>query len=147
MNTTQPINPFATKDAGLIGAPSSNVAELESGRLFSADLEHALTPSAPSPGEQSSPTSPGGRGGKAYEAAQDLVSITFVLPMFAQAREEPFKSDLFHGGQGEKLFGARLDEIMADRVTRSMRLPMVDAVYRKIMRMPAASAQPVDTHG
>lgn len=68
---------------------------------------------------------------KTREAAQDLVSIAFLLPLLKQARQDPFRSDLFHGGQGEEIFGAQLDEKIAGRMAQSMKLPLADAVYRQ----------------
>lgn len=65
------------------------------------------------------------------EAAQELVSIALLLPLLKQARQDPFRSELFHGGQGEETFGAQLDEQLADRMSRSMSLPLTDAVYRQ----------------
>ena len=81
---------------------------------------------------------------KAREAAHDLVSTTFIMPMLAAMREDPFRSDLFHGGAAEDMFGARLDQIIADRVTRSARFPLVDAVYRQLSGAPHTE---LDTHG
>jgi hypothetical protein len=39
---------------------------------------------------------------------------------------------MFYGGSTEDLFGHRMDEQLADRIVRSSRFPMVDAVYRQI---------------
>lgn len=75
------------------------------------------------------------------EAAEGLVSVAFVLPMMKMMREEPFKTDLFHGGQGEEMFAARLDEQLADRMTRGMNLPVVEAVYERFAgRMDSQAA-------
>ena len=82
----------------------------------------------------------------ARKAAQDLVATTFLAPLLSMVREDPFKSDLFHGGAGEELFGARLDEVIGDRITRAANFPIVDAVYRQLTQH-RASAQAVDTHG
>jgi hypothetical protein len=68
------------------------------------------------------------------EAAAELVSVAMLLPMLKAARNDPFKSDLFHGGQGEEAFGAQLDQEMATRMGRSMKMPVIDAVYNRFAR-------------
>lgn len=80
---------------------------------------------------------------EAYEAAQSLVAITLIQPLLAQAREDPFKSDLFHGGFAEDTFGSQLDSIIAERITQSSRLPIVESIYNRITPNPSQ----VDTHG
>lgn len=85
---------------------------------------------------------------KAHEAAQQFVSTALVLPMLKQMRDTTFKSDLFHGGQGEDAFGPQLDQILSDRIVQRMSTPqkisasgsvtqgmgLVDAVYKQIIR-------------
>ena len=71
---------------------------------------------------------------QAMEAARSLVSIGLVQPMLALARRDPFRSELFHGGQGEEIFGAKLDAMIAERVTKQMGLSLVDSVYKKIVK-------------
>lgn len=85
---------------------------------------------------------------KAQEAAQQFISTALVLPMLKQMRSSAFKSDLFHGGQGEDAFGPQLDQILSDRIVQRMSTPqsisasgsatqgmgLVDAVYKQIMR-------------
>ncbi len=82
----------------------------------------------------------------ARKVAEDLVATTFLAPLLSMLREDPFKSDLFHGGQGEELFGARLDEVIGDRITRAANFPIVEAVYRQLTQ-PGMPANAVDTHG
>lgn len=83
---------------------------------------------------------------KARDAARELVALAFLHPMLAETREDPFQSEMFHGGQGEKLFRARLDELTADRMSKSMRMPLADAVYRRMMRLGPASPTPAAAH-
>lgn len=75
---------------------------------------------------------PGHRG--AREAAQQLVSIALVQPVLAQMRRDPFRTDMFHGGFAEDAFGARLDSILAERITQRSNLPLVDAIERTLGR-------------
>lgn len=75
------------------------------------------------------------------EAAEGLVGIAFVLPMLKMMRDQTFKTDLFHGGQGEKMFAARLDEKLADRMTRRMGMDLVDSVYDRFAGMAGGGKQ------
>ena len=82
--------------------------------------------------------------------AEQLVASTLVLPILSQARNDPFKSEMFHGGKGEDMFGSQLDTILAERITSSSRMPIVDAVYRSITRTSlssGAAGRGVDIHG
>ncbi len=84
------------------------------------------------------------------KSSEQLVATTFVMPMLAQMRNDPFKSDLFHGGQMEEVFGQRLDTLLAERIVAKSDFSIVDAVYRSVIqRSPAlsGSAKGVDTHG
>ncbi len=66
------------------------------------------------------------------KAAQQLVAITFVQPMLAKMRQDPFKTDLFHGGQAEEIFGQQLDTIYSERIVARANFSIVDAVYKAI---------------
>lgn len=79
----------------------------------------------------------------AREAARELVSIALIQPILTQARDDPFASDLFHGGRTEEAFGAQLDEIYSERITAAGGFPLIDAVYNRIA--PAHSR--LNTHG
>lgn len=69
-----------------------------------------------------------------HEAAQQLVSIALVQPVLTQMRRDPFRTELFHGGFAEDAFGARLDSILAERITQRSNLPLVDAIARTLGR-------------
>jgi len=82
-------------------------------------------------------------------AAEQLVATTFIQPMLAKMREDPFKSDLFHGGQAEEIFGQRLDTIFSERIVSRTDFAIVDAVYRSIADKAGVSAgvtPEVDAH-
>lgn len=68
------------------------------------------------------------------QASEQLVASTLLLPLLQQMREDPFKSDMFHGGSTEDIFAAQLDTELADRMAQGMNLPIVEAVYQRIMR-------------
>ena len=82
-------------------------------------------------------------------ASQQLVATTFIQPMLARMREDPFKSDLFHGGQAEEVFGQQLDTLLAERIVSRADFSIVDAVYRAIADRapnPQGMNTEVDTH-
>jgi hypothetical protein len=88
------------------------------------------------------------------EASQQLVASTLLLPLLKQMREDPLRVDLFHGGSTEDIFAAQLDTELADRMVQGMNLPIVDAVYERIMRQVEAraaarpsGAERIDRHG
>lgn len=87
---------------------------------------------------------------EARAAAEQLVASAFILPMLQQVRDDPFKVGLFDGGSGEDLFGQQLDTIMADRIVKGAKLPLVDSIYQSIINRgkPQSAHQPtVDIHG
>jgi Rod binding domain-containing protein len=102
--------------------------------------------------------------GDAMTAARQLVSTAFVQPMLAQMRDDPFRSDLFHGGFAEDAFAQQLETQLADRITQKLSsgqpidgslpqsgsgLSLVDSIYRRLMRQPqpVAGAGRFDTRG
>ena len=80
---------------------------------------------------------------QAREAAAALVAFTLIKPLLAQARQDPFRADLFHGGFAEDTFGDQLDSIVAQQITRATKLPIVEAVYDRVMN----PGRKVDPHG
>ena len=73
-------------------------------------------------------------GDEVRENLKQLVAETFIAPLMKMARNDPFKSDLFHGGAGEDVFGQQLDQEMTKRLGNSMRLPFVDKAYEQFTR-------------
>lgn len=64
------------------------------------------------------------------EAAEQLVSATFITPVLNQIRESNNAAPPFAPTQGEKQFGALLDQRIADEIVKSSRLPIVDRLTR-----------------
>ena len=83
------------------------------------------------------------------QAAEQLVSSAFVLPMLQQLRDSPFKSELLGNTTGEKVFGQRLDTELADRITASPSFPLVDTIVEHLNRKAGRTVGPggIDTHG
>ena len=79
------------------------------------------------------------------EAARDLVATAFITPLLKMIRSDPFKSDLFHGGQGEEAFGAMLDQSIAPGLADQVAPGLVDSIYAKLVgRMGSAGGEKTD---
>lgn len=65
------------------------------------------------------------------KAAEQLVSATFITPILSQVRESSQAAPPFAPTQGEKQFGAMLDQRIADEIVKSSRLPMVERLTRE----------------
>lgn len=83
------------------------------------------------------------------EAVEKLISAALIQPLFSRIQSSPFRTDLLHGGYGEKVFAARLHRTLADRISHRMGLSITDAI---VDRMTTAASHPtqgtkVDQHG
>lgn len=81
------------------------------------------------------------------DAADQLVATAFILPMLEQARNDPFKSDMFHGGKGEEVFGQQLDVIFADNITKSANFGISDALVQRFQKPTSTSEPQVNLRG
>ncbi|MEM1108312.1 MAG: hypothetical protein AAGH99_06445 [Planctomycetota bacterium] len=97
--------------------------------------------------ESTEPTDAKAHNRELREAAEQLVASAFILPLLQQARNDPFKSDLFHGGRGEEAFGQQLDVIYADNITRSANFGITDALVSRFERTEPANPTEVDLRG
>ena len=73
----------------------------------------------------------------AKQAAGDLVATSFIKPMLAQMRDDPLRSDLFHGGSAEDMFAEHLETELAQRISQRLSLSLTDAITRGITGQPA----------
>ena len=108
------------------------------GQANATPFEHLLAPKDAATDRAAPPDKD-----QAREAAQALVASSLIKPLLAQARQDPFRTELFHGGFAEDTFGAQLDSIIAERITRATKLPIVDAIYDRVLN----AGGKVDTHG
>ncbi len=67
------------------------------------------------------------------EQAELLLGHTLFLPLLKQMRNDPFKSELMHGGFGEDAFANQFDQLIAERMARRVDYPLTDAVERSIV--------------
>ena len=79
------------------------------------------------------------------EAAEKLVSTTFIMPMFEQLRSDPLAANLMHGGRAEKVFQQQLDQVLSDRISSATSFDLVDSVYKQLNADLTGKA--VATHG
>ena len=70
------------------------------------------------------------------EAATQLVSTTFLVPLLASLRESPFVEPPFAPGLAEKQFRPMLDQEIADRIAGAANFPLVDAIVNRLLGPP-----------
>jgi Rod binding domain-containing protein len=71
---------------------------------------------------------------RAREAAEQLVTQTFVAPMLKQLRETNQAAAPFAPTQAEKQFRALTDADLAQRIVRAARFPLVDRLAQDLLK-------------
>ncbi len=66
------------------------------------------------------------------QAAQEIVGVTFFAPMLKMARESVLKGRYGHGGRGEEMFRAQLDDELARRASLAMHNSLSDTICRRL---------------
>ena len=80
------------------------------------------------------------------ELSEMFVSSAMIMPMFEQLRSGPLtENNIFHGGQGEKIFQQQLDQVLADRMAGATHFDLVDTVYNHFSQQ--VNGKTVNTHG
>lgn len=78
----------------------------------------------------------------AREAAEQLVAITFVQPLFKQLRSTSWAAGPFKPGPAEQQFRALLDADLSQRMVKSSSWGLVDRLARDMLkRSEAADAE------
>jgi hypothetical protein len=67
-------------------------------------------------------------------AAGEVVATTFVGEMLKIARTSSIQGTLGHGGRGEKVFRAQLDQQFAELVGRRMKNDLTEAIYNSLAK-------------
>ncbi len=67
-------------------------------------------------------------------AAEDLVAISFIVPMLSQIRQQSQAAPPFAATSAEKQFGALLDQRTASNIVRSSNLSIVNQVEQQLRR-------------
>jgi Rod binding domain-containing protein len=71
------------------------------------------------------------RSGIAREAATQLVSSAFIVPVLKAMRESADLAGPFAPGEAERRFAPLLDEQIADRIASAANFPLVDAIVNR----------------
>ncbi|MEM1166948.1 MAG: rod-binding protein [Planctomycetota bacterium] len=100
--------------------PGGGGASGGTGAGFASALASAVGPAAASPDE-------------ARAAAEDLVAMTLIQPIFKQMRESPLMADgPFKPGAHEKTFQSMYDAELSQTIARASSLPITDAVFAQL---------------
>ena len=78
------------------------------------------------------------------EAAAQLVSSTFIMPVLKAMHDSPFLEPPFAPSYAEKRFQPLLDQQVADRLTNAARFPLIDVIVERLMG-PARPSETPDT--
>ncbi len=68
------------------------------------------------------------------QAAEEMVGVTFFGQMLKMARNSRLKGELGHGGRGEEIFGAQLDQELARRAGSGLRNSLSEAIYNRLVK-------------
>lgn len=68
------------------------------------------------------------------DAASKLMSELFFGPLLAEMRRSPLAGTIGHGGRGEEVFGARLDQELGDLVAAAERSGLRRAIEAELGR-------------
>ncbi len=73
-------------------------------------------------------------GSRLKHAADEIVGSIFYGTMLRQLRASEFKGKYGHGGRGEEVFQAQLDEIFAKEMGRAKNANLSDAIVKRYER-------------
>jgi len=76
------------------------------------------------------------------EAAAQLVSSTFIMPVLKAMHDSPFLEPPFAPSYAEKQFQPLLDQQVADRLTTAARFPLIDVIVERLMGPARPSEEP-----
>jgi len=68
------------------------------------------------------------------QAVDEMVGVTFFGQMLKTARGSSLKGEFGHGGRGEDVFGAQLDQELARRAGQGMSNRLSDAIYERLVK-------------
>lgn len=64
------------------------------------------------------------------DTARQFIGLAFYFPMLQQMRQDPFRTELFHGGFAEDAFANQMDQTLADAMSSRDSSGLVDAIVR-----------------
>lgn len=65
------------------------------------------------------------------KTVDELVGTMFFSPVFKAMRESKLKGKFGHGGRGEEVFSAQLQDTLAKRMAHNAKLGINESLYRK----------------
>lgn len=68
---------------------------------------------------------------KLREVAGQVVGSTFYGRLLSELRSSGLKGEYGHGGRGEEVFQAQLDEILSERMGESRGFNLAEAIYNQ----------------
>jgi len=77
---------------------------------------------------------------KLRTTAGQVVGSVFYGTLLKELRQSSLKGDLGHGGRGEEVFQAQLDQIYAEQVGKSSRFDLVDSIYKSFEKKVQSNA-------
>ena len=90
-----------------------------------------LVPSSPKPPEQP----------ELRQAVDQLVGNVFYGAMLRSLRASTVKGEYGHGGRGEEVFQAQLDQIIAERAGQAQRYSLNHAIYERLAQQQSRIEQ------
>jgi hypothetical protein len=69
-----------------------------------------------------------------HQAAEEMVGVTFFGEMLKMARSSKLKGTFGHGGRGEEVFGAQLDQELARKAGSGMNNSLSEAIYNRLVK-------------
>lgn len=119
MTTTTAISSIRAADSGEF-SPSSRLQASQ--RSFAAAMGRAQTAAGATDED------------RALDAAEQLVTQTFISPILKQLRESVDAAPPFAPNQAEKQLRALTDAELAQRIVHASRFPLVDVLARNLLK-------------
>lgn len=94
------------------------------------------------PGSPPPPEHPGLR-----RAIDQLVGSVFYGAMLRSLRASTMKGEYGHGGHGEEVFQAQLDQIIAERAGQAQRYSLNNAIYERLAQQQSRIEQQSQLEG
>ena len=67
-------------------------------------------------------------------AVDEMIGVTFFGEMLKLARSSAIKGKFGHGGRGEEIFAAQLDQELARRAGQGMQNSLSDVIYNRLVK-------------
>ncbi len=75
---------------------------------------------------------------EARDAAAQWVGVAFFQPLLDQMQNDPLRTDLFHGGYGERVWSQELNTILRERMAEASSFELAEVIVDRLMGPQAA---------